>query len=151
MSTPSLGQQLTAQGAAFDAAYNIRASNQIRVAVPTIIGDGNAGPPNRQGIQIQRDALPIAADELAFQRSLGMEVRARHAAGRYFHQNGDFTAAGAGLADRLPGLPLQAGQKPSVLGPTQLAGNFTGIRPVSVLPPAQTVLYTATPQVGYDW
>lgn len=144
-------QQLVAQSQAFDDAYNIGASDRIRVAVPTIIGDGNAGPPNRQGIQIQRDAIPIAADELAFQRSLGMEVRARHAAGRYFHQNGDFTAAGAGLADRLPGLPLQAGQKPSVLGPTQLAGNFRGIRPVSVLPPAQTVYYTATPQVGYDW
>lgn len=121
------------------------------VLAPTQIGDGLAGPRNVQHLMIYRDAIPIAADELAFQRSLGMEVIARHRAGRYFLLNPGMQVGGAGLDSALPGLPLQAGQKPSKFGPGQLSGQHHGIRPAEVLPPAQTVYYTATQQVGYDW
>lgn len=127
-----------------------------QVAVPTQIGDGLAGPRNIQHLQIQRDAIPIAADELAFQRSLGMEVIARHRAGRYFFINPDFQVGGPGLDGSLPGLPLQGGLPgPSPMSPLQRGAGRTGTRGAQVIPPARTVYYTATPQVGYnvgpDW
>ena len=118
---------------------------------PTQIGDGLAGPRNVQHLVIFRDARPIATDELAFQRSLGMEVIARHRAGRYFFLNPNMQVGGAGLDAELPGLPLQGGQSPSPLSPLQRGQSTSGIRPTEVLAPAQTVYYTATPQVGYDW
>ena len=139
----ALGGQLV------DDRYNVPASNQIKVQVPTQIGDGLAGPRSVQRLNIYRDALPIAADELAFQKSLGMEVIARRAAGRYFFLNPDFTVGGPGLDAALPGLPLQAGQMPSPLGPLQLGVDRRGLPPPEVLPPAQTVYYTASPYVGY--
>lgn len=129
-------------------------SRAIDAQHPTIIGPGLSGPRNAQQLTVQRDTRPLAFDELAFQRSLGMEVFARNPAGRYmvFYEN---TAAGGGLSSRLPGLPLQQGQRPSPVGPAQLAGNFGGIQAPVVLPAARTVYYTASPGVGYgvygDW
>ena len=139
-------------GQAVDDLYNVPPSNAKRVLHPTQIGDGLAGPRNVQHLQIFRDALPIAADQLAFQAALGMEVTARHRAGRYFLLNPDMTAGGAGLDASLPGLPLHAGLPgPTPFSPGQLSAWHHGIRPAEVLAPAQTVYYTATPDVGYDW
>jgi hypothetical protein len=140
-------------GTQIDAQYSIpRVGRRNDVIVdPTQIGDGLAGPLNVQHLVIYRDPRPIAADELAFQKSLGMEVIARHRAGRYFFLTPEFQVGGAGLDAELPGMPLQGGQGPTPWQPGQLAGQHYGIRPTEVLPPAQTVMYTATPQVGYDW
>jgi hypothetical protein len=132
---------------------DIPVSNLINVQPPTQIGDGLAGPRNRQQLMIYRDTRPIAADELAYQASLGMEVIARHRAGRYFFLSPEFTPGGSGLANRLPGLPLEGG----LPGPRQI--NTPGMqarahnrnRGPRVLRPAQTVYFTATPYVGYDW
>lgn len=135
---------------------NTPPSRARNVAIPTVIGDGLAGPRNVQHLQIFRDALPIAADELAFQRSLGMEVIARHRAGRYFIENPTFTAGGAGLDPGLPGMPLVAGL-PGATPFSKVNRGYgqAGVRGAQVLPPARTVYYTATPQVGYyggsDW
>lgn len=133
-----LGQQV-------DDLYNTPPSNARNIAVPTQIGDGLAGPRNVQHLQIYRDPLPIAADELAFQRSLGMEVTARHRAGRYFFLLDEMQVGGAGLSSELPGLPLQPGL-PGPRGPYPTWRN--GVPAPEVLPPARTVYYTATPAVG---
>lgn len=140
-------------GAYAEEQLDIPVSNLINVQPPTVIGDGLAGPRNRQQLMIYRDTRPIAADELAFQASLGMQVIARHSAGRYFFLSPEYTPAGSGLRSRLPGLPLQ----PGLPGPRQLA--TPGMQPAThgrvrgprVLPPARTVVFTATPYVGYDW
>ena len=144
--TALLGQQV-------DDRYSIAPvgrRNDVKVN-PSQIGDGLAGPRNVQHLVIYRDPRPIAADELAFQRSLGMEVIARHRPGRYFFLTPEFQVGGSGLDGSFPGMPLQAGQAPSPLSPLQRGARTAGIRPQEVLAPAQTVYYTATPQVGYDW
>jgi len=132
------------------AAWQIPPSVARDIAVPSQIGDGLAGPRNVQHLMIARDAIPIAADELAYQRSLGMEVTARHRAGRYFFLRPEMQVGGPGLSPELPGLPLQPGL-PGPRRPQIPATQYHGIPPTQVLPPAQTVYYTATPQVGYNW
>lgn len=125
-------------------------SNPRTQVPPTIIG-GGSGPQNVQGYTVYRDMRPIPADELAYQASLGMQVIARHRAGRYWIQNPNFTAGGPGLTSRLPGRP-NGGGLPGAgpFSPGQLARAHRGIQPVTVLPSATTVYYTASRQVGYQ-
>ena len=132
--------------------YDIPPDNAPRVLPVTQLGDGLAGPRNVQHLVIYRDARPIAADELAFQASLGMQVIARHRAGRRWLMNPDMVVGGPGLSAELPGLPLQSGLPgPGPWSPGQLAHAHGGIKPAEVVPPAQTVYFTASPQAGYDW
>lgn len=118
----------------------------------TQIGDGLAGAPNEQHLQIFRDDRPIATDELGVNGPFVIEWRklAHHSAGRSFPLNYGWTA---GLDQTNPGLlprnpdsslypsPLYWGQDPD---------SFGGMAPVEVLPAAHTVYYTASPNVGWQ-
>jgi hypothetical protein len=111
------------------------------------LGDGLAGPPNDQPLQAFRDTRPLAVDELGMGH-LGKV--ARHRAGRSFPLN---YAWGAGLDLSLPGRPPQQDElHPSVFGPGQDPALYAGVPGPEVVRNPRTVLYTATPQVGwYGW
>lgn len=110
------------------------------------IGDGLAGPPNEQHLQIFRDNRVIATDELGMQGPFTWEKLARHRAGRTFPLNYEWDTA---LARPLTGMvPEQDARYPSPIDPSEyeLKDGFT---PTEVLPNPSTVFYTASPDVGW--
>lgn len=111
------------------------------------LGDGLAGPPNDQALQIFRDNRVIATDELGMQGPFTGQKLARHRAGRMFPLNYGW---GDNLDPSLPGLEvLQDVLVPSKLSPGQQAAAHDGVPPVEVLGSARSVYFTATPQVGW--
>lgn len=121
------------------------------VHIPQLqLGDGLAGPPNDQPLQIFRDNRVIATDELGMQGPfhLSTSAVARHRAGRMFPLNYEWDDA---LDQTLPGrVPAQDVLRPSVLSPGEQPAWHDGVPPVEVLPAAHTVYFTATPQVGWQ-
>lgn len=116
----------------------------------TIMGDGLAGPPNDQQLQIYRDDRPIATDELGMQGPFVLDQGrlARHRAGREFPLNMEWNA---GIDDTNPGLvPQQDALLPSVFDPSQSPSWYVGDPPAELTPTARSVYFTATPTVGWD-
>jgi hypothetical protein len=108
------------------------------------LGDGLAGPPNDQPLQILRDDRPLPVDELGVGH-LGKV--ARHRAGRSFPLN---YAWGLGVDQTLPGRPPQMDTlHPSPLYPGQSPDAHDGVPAPEVIRNPHTVFYTATPQVGW--
>lgn len=121
------------------------------VHVPlTQIGDGLAGPVNEQNLVIYRDERPLAVDELGMQGPFHLEISkyARHRAGRAFPLNYDY---GAGFDPAMYEREfVQDMLNPSPLNPGQLPDAHDGVSPVEVLGSANTVFYTASPNVGWE-
>lgn len=114
--------------------------------VPLVqIGDGLAGPPNDQPLQIFRDTRPLAVDELGMGH-LGKV--ARHRAGRAFPLNDSFDS---GLDHTLPGrAPEQDMLRSRSFGPAQDPGLHAGVLAPEVVTNPRTVYWTATPDAGWD-
>lgn len=125
--------------------YGFVPDRSVQVFVPLQIGDGLAGPPNDQPLQVFRDTRPLAVDELGMGH-LGKV--ARHRAGRSLPLNYDW---GGWFDTSLPGrAPTQDSRELSPLSPGQLPAAHEGVHPPEVIRNPRTVLYTATPQVGWE-
>jgi hypothetical protein len=115
-------------------------------------GDGLAGPPNEQQLQIYRDDRPLAVDELGMQgpfNLVGFGSIARHRAGNTYPLNYEWNA---GLDLGLPGLvPAQDVLSGAPFGPDQAPEwGYGGTAPTELGPTARTVAYTASPNVGWS-
>jgi hypothetical protein len=111
------------------------------------LGDGLAGPPNDQPLQIFRDDRPIATDELGQQGPFMWEKLARHRAGRAFPLNFEWNA---GIDQHLPGrAPVEDHRTMSPWYWGQEPDAHDGMLPPEVLPNPHTVFYTASPNVGW--
>lgn len=109
------------------------------------LGDGLAGPPNDQPLQIFRDTRPLAVDELGMGH-LGRV--ARHRAGRTFPLNYEW---GGWFDNTLPGrAPKQDARRMSPLYPGQAPEAHEGVPAPEVIRNPRTVMFTATPQVGWE-
>ena len=117
------------------------------------IGDGLAGPPNDQSLEIFRDTRPIATDEL---EGLPFHISkvARHRAGRTFPLNFGY---GAWFDNHFPGQLADLNYRnarnsrgPSPLYPGQNPASHQGVAAAEVIPGVNTVYYTATPEVGWE-
>lgn len=112
------------------------------------LGDGLAGPPNDQQLQIQRDNRPIAVDELGMQGPFMWTKVAHIRAGRMFPLNYEWDDA---LDQVYPGrVVMEDVLHPSPLSPGQQAAAHDGVPPVEVMRHAHTVFFTATPAVGWE-
>jgi hypothetical protein len=114
------------------------------VEPPVVIGNGDSGPRSINRFVVWEDPLPIPANELAYQASLGMPVTGRKAAGRYMPLNNDFAQD---LDSSFP--PDQFG--PGRPGPAmpQQPWIERGVQGAQVIPAARTVYNTASVNVGY--
>lgn len=114
------------------------------------LGDGLAGPPNDQQLQIFRDNRPIATDELGLQGPffLPQMAIARHRAGRTFPLNYEWD--GGFDPSMLERAPEMDARHLSPLSPGQLPDFHDGVPPVEVLPSPRSVYYTASPNVGWQ-